>query len=247
MRERRESVLFGVTVAFLLVCAGPAFSQMSGGQGMGGKPGGMSPMVWGEVSGIDEKSITVITESGSTERLTLSTATSFVRETAADSSALAIGETVVVIGQSGGQNSIVPRMVRIVDKIDDRPRSGGQGGQMMQGGQAGGGQMMQGGGQARGGQFQNQTPGGGGQMMGGLVVGAVIGLDPLKIEQPSGGTTVAKLTDSTRIVIEKSTSSSQVVKGARVRVLAPPTSGSAAREARKVIILSDTMTPGPPR
>ncbi len=83
-------------------------------------------------------------------------------------------------------------------------------------------------------------------MMGGLIVGAVVGLDPLKIEQTSGTATVAKLTETTRIMVEKSVAASQVSKGSRVRVLAPSSPGSSSRQARKVIILSDTM-PAPMR
>ncbi len=233
MNRSRAAGISCLAIVCMLAFSGTAFSQV--GEKQGGA--GQSPMVMGEVTGIDATSLTVKTGNGATERMTITTSTVFVQETAADSSALVVGETVVVIGQPEGQGAIVPRMVRIVDKIDDMSRPRGQGGQAMQGGQPRGGQTAQGG-QAEGGATPSQP---GGQMMGGLVVGAVVGLNPLKIGQPSGITTIAKLTDTTRITVEKSVDSSKVSKGSRVRVLAPSSRASASRQARKVIILSDSM------
>src|SRR5512142_1203243 len=87
-----------LAIVGMLAAASAAFSQMDGRQGGGGQ----GAMVMGEVTGIDNASLTVTTENGSTERLTITSSTSFVQESPADKSALAVGETVVVIGQPEG-------------------------------------------------------------------------------------------------------------------------------------------------
>ncbi|MBI4720528.1 MAG: hypothetical protein HY770_04790 [Chitinivibrionia bacterium] len=187
--------------------------QGMGGQGMNGQAGGQEPIVAGEVAGIDEYSLTVTTERGETKRLTRTAHTSFVREMAADRSALAMGSRVFVIGESSGQETVVPRMLRILEKIDEAARSRGPEGRMS-------GDRSQ------------------GQMGAGPVIGTVIGLDPLKIQQTSGATTTVRLTEGTQIFREESVSPSQVTKGVKVRVLAPPKPDSESREALKVILVS---------
>lgn len=178
--------------------------QGAGGQGAGGQEGGQEPIVAGAVAGIDEYSLTITTEKGETKRLSRTPRTSFVRELPSDRGALVLGVRVFVMGESSGQDAVVPRVVRILEKVDDaaRPRD------------------------AEG------RPGSG------PIIGTVIGLEPLKIQQSSGATTTVRMSEGTQVFQERSVTPAEVVKGMKVRVLAPPKPGSESREALKVILLS---------
>lgn len=208
---------------FTLGIACPAFGQMQGGPGIGGQNRGQNAMVQGEIARIDDRSLTVTTPSGDSVQFTRTALTPFVKETVADQGELTQGVTVVVVGQSTGQQTMAPTMIRIVDKMEDAsgpPRQGGSAAQ--RGGMAAGGQAR----------------GGGDRMTSGPVIGTITGRNPLTIKGTSGEMTVVEITSGTRILRETAVEPAVIVSGTRVMVFAPQRPGSASREAKRIIVLS---------
>jgi hypothetical protein len=191
--------------------ARPGLSQRYG-QGMGGGRMGGQNMLTGEIAGVDQGSLTIMTRTGENRKVTITPETSFVRQTAGDKSDLVIGDSAMVIGQPFGRNAVAPMMVILLAKMVETPGSRGRMGRKT------GGQSMGGG-------------------MQGPVIGAIIGTDPLTIQGASGETTVAQLTESTRIIKETTIYPSGLARGARVRIMLSQNAGPGPQEARKVILL----------
>jgi len=86
-----------------------ADGQLPGGGGVGaGGPGGFTS---GEIASIDGSTLTITTPDGTTVKVTTSADTTVSQTTDADVSALAVGDTVTVVGQTADDSSVAAQAI----------------------------------------------------------------------------------------------------------------------------------------
>lgn len=85
---------------------GPGANGMPGGAG--GSPGGFTS---GEIASIDGSTLTITTSDGTTVKVTTSSDTTVSQTTDADVSALAVGDTVTVVGQTADDSSVTAQAI----------------------------------------------------------------------------------------------------------------------------------------
>lgn len=217
MSKLKESIIMLAIASIILTfCAGIVFSQMpfeQGGRKPEGGTGSPEGMVTGEVIVIDNEIIVVLTPDGKKEELRIGSRTSFVKESSITEDQIKMGDNLFVIGQHSGEEDIIHAiMIRVLDKSADikrGPPSRPQG--------------------FEGRELKVQGP----------VIGIITELEPLTIRDTSGGTKVIKITEVTRLLKETPVKPSEIEKGIKVRVVAPPKPGMERREAMKIIVLSE--------
>jgi len=233
--------------AFLMFCAGTAFSQQhSNSQGKGkrkGPSGQRGGPVKGEVVSIDSGTIIIASQNGQEETFQITGNTIVVQDMVVDLGYLTMSDTVFVQGERSEDESISARMIKILDKNDPgagrRPSpQGKQAGQGRGGMKSGQGQQGQQGQQGRQGQQGKQGQQGrpGPQ---GPIFGRIVELDPLQIEETSGTTGQVQITAETTILKEVAVDISAIAPNVRVMVVGPMRPGMEQREAAKIILFTE--------
>ena len=94
--------------------SGPGANGLPGGAGGDdgaagtGRPGGFTS---GEIASIDGSTLTITTSDGTTVKVTTSTGTTVSKSAATDVSALAVGDTVTVVGQTASDSSVTAQAI----------------------------------------------------------------------------------------------------------------------------------------
>jgi hypothetical protein len=88
--------------------AGGYDGTTGGAAGLAGGPGGFTS---GEIASIDGSTLTITTSDGTTVKVTTSSDTTVSQTTDADVSALAVGDTVTVVGQTADDSSVTAEAI----------------------------------------------------------------------------------------------------------------------------------------
>ncbi|HEX5331806.1 MAG TPA: DUF5666 domain-containing protein [Cellulomonas sp.] len=87
---------------------GPGANGMPGGAAGTGGPGGFTS---GEIASIDGSTLTITTSDGTSVKVTTSSDTTVSQTADADVSALAVGDTVTVVGQTADDSSVTAQAI----------------------------------------------------------------------------------------------------------------------------------------
>ena len=111
----------------------PSFAQGQGGfrqrMGQGQGQTAFRPVVRGSILSIDNGTMTVKLQDGSSKIVILSGSTAYMKEASATKDDLKVGDTVMATGTSNSDGSVTAQSIQINPPIVRMPTQGNQGGQ----------------------------------------------------------------------------------------------------------------------